>query len=78
MQTIKYNNKQLYSSHEHLVSELPIKFIGKLFHQFVAFDRKNFLLKDRLYQKMFAKLAGFLVWYELCHLNLICRFNNKQ
>ena len=26
---------------------------------------------------MFAKLARVLVWYELCHPNLICRFNKQ-
>ena len=36
------------------------------------------MLKYRLYQKIFAKLAEVLVWYKLCHPNLICRFNNKQ
>ena len=68
----------MYSLCEKLVAELLIKVIGKLFHRFVAFDQKNLLLKGRLYRKMFAKLAGNLVWYGLCCPNSICGFNNKQ
>ena len=71
-------NKQLYSSCENLNAEPLIKVIGKSFHRFVAFDQKNLLLKDKLYRKMFAKLAGVLVWYELCHPNSIVDSTNRD
>ena len=55
------------SSCENLVAELLIKVIDKLFYRFVASDWKNFFPKDSLYWKMFAKLPGVVVWYELCN-----------